>query len=404
MALFEAQIDRCNANIGNIKFSRWLEDITTLKPDQKLAIHLRHHNIGVVCEKKSDGIQMSFYPGMLDNEDVLKQSHIRVTYPSKTILVPESDIFQKWDSVKNPTQRYTRNFANIVMCSKKAMDIACQHSNKGNTSHQEIRKNRDPTAFLQLLFDRITFRTIDTPTIDTPTIDTPTIETPTITKHLHDEIRWDNSQGCFRRSGLLAFMKAVLKHSTDEMTYKQYIIDVLLEAKSNLNGTKLQWANMKITRKIQKFKQQFHSPLYDTVLTTLSPVNIVKLVKPDKPTEPTLSNMPEKHTIKQLQFSQPTMQDCQVDINISPTIEPLHISKNSRYPSYTDLNLEVYQQLQTYIKDNATNANATNATITNATNVDMDPDSLMNEFNSLINNAMEIRNKTDFKLLNVYFL
>ncbi len=63
-----------------------------------------------------------------------------------------------------------------------------------------------------------------------------------ITKHYHDEIRWNDSEACFCRSGLLFFLNAVFKHSfvetlkDGEMKYKQFMIEMLLQAADKLSG------------------------------------------------------------------------------------------------------------------------------------------------------------------------
>ncbi len=281
---------------------------------QKIAVYLKHHNIGIVCKKRSERIQLSFYPCQLNNKDVLKNAHIRLTYPAKTISILASEL----DS--------SIHFGNIISFSGKAMDIAFHHSNKGGASHSEIRANRDPTAFLQILFDRITYHEEN--------------NHPEITKHYHDEIRWNGSKACFRRSGLFFFLKAVFKHSfvetlkDGEMKYKQFMIEMLLQAADELSGHALDWANMRITRKIKKFRQMYNNAYFDRQLVSID-CEQSEMIHSAPPTI-----LPTNLSI----------QDCHFDIDVECSLHPAVVDGNKDYPSYTNDHLDLYRQLQEFTR------------------------------------------------------
>ena len=334
LQLFES----CLSTRLRLTISTNLQDITSLKDGQTMAIYLKYHNIGITCEKIHQKVQLSFYPCLLDNADVLKHSHIQLTYPSKIIMIDESEL-------------NTIDFTNMISFANADMDIAYAHSIKGTSLHAEIRANRDPTAFLQLLFDRLTYKEVS--------------NEKTITKHYHDEIRWNNSKACFRRSGLLFFLKAAVKHTfintldNGELLYKQFIIDMLLHYhESNslfMMKNMLDWANIKITRKIKKFKQIYNSTYFDDKLAFLkaefSPLEVA-----------TSTIFPIKNITKH---------DCKFDVIIDTTLEPIIINGDTQYPSYTDHHLRVHQRLQKYMK-----INNINNTIT--------PENLFSKFSSMI--------------------
>ena len=233
-----------------------------------------------------------------------------LTINSISFIISTKDvIFKTTKNIKiitiDKSELDRRNFTNMISFANTAMDISSNHSKKGKSSPTEIRASKDPTAFLQLLFDRITYQWETT---------------QQITKHYHDEIRWDNSKSCFRMSGLLFFLKAVVKHTLintlqdGEMKYKQFIIDMLLQSTETLRDNMLHWANIKITRKIKKFKQLYNNTYFDDKLAVIN--------------ESKINESPSILHINNL-----ALQDCKfdIDIDVSTLLVIINGEKHNEY-------------------------------------------------------------------------